>query len=116
MTEEDITIHSNAYERFIRNAFQCYHGEHGADSGTIKFLLIEDNGKQFLVNSYDKQLKQVKGDLIKAIDKFLARKPTETERLHLEQMKLEVTHAVEATELVQPIQDGLDATQRFQGF
>ena len=114
MTEQETYAHGSSYEFFIRRAFICDRGKHGAETAYLKFLLMSDLGKNFLSQPYKKQLAEVKGFLIKAIDKFLIRKPTESEKLFLEQMKISVNDSSKATELVQLINDGLENTMRYR--
>lgn len=114
MTEQETYTHGGSYEFFIRRAFNCDRGKHGAETAYLKYLLMSDLGKNFLSQPYEKQLTEVKGFLIKAIDKFLARKPTESEELFLDEMRKSVSKANKATELVQVINDGLENTMRYR--
>ena len=114
MTEQDTYSHGSSYEFFIRRAFNCDRGKHGAETAYLKFLLMSDLGKNFLSQPYGKQLAEVKGFLIKAIDKFLNRKPTDSEKLFLEKMRFSVENSTKATELVQLIEDGLENTMRYR--
>ena len=114
MTETETYTHGNSYEFFIRRAFNCDRGKHGAETGYLRFLLLSDLGQNYLSQSYEKQLAEVKQFLLKAIDKFLSRNPTETEKVFLEQMKNYVSNVAKATQLVQPIIDGLEMTMRYR--
>lgn len=114
MNEQDTYMHGSFYEIFIRRAFNCDRGKHGAETAYLKYLLMSDLGKNFLSQPYEKQLTEVKGFLVKAIDKFLTRKPTESEKLFLEQMRISVNNSNRATELVQFINDGLENTMRYR--
>ncbi|MCR9015335.1 hypothetical protein [Aquiflexum gelatinilyticum] len=114
MTEQETYMHGNSYEFFIRRAFNCERGKHGAETAYFKFLLMADIGKNFLSKPYEKQFKDVKGYIIKAIDKFLQRKPTSDEQIFLASMRARVESAENATDLVNPIIEGLHATQRYR--
>lgn len=114
MTEQETYSHGSSYEFFIRRAFNCDRGKHGAETAYLKYLLMSDLGKNFLSQPYEKQLTEVKEYLIKAIDKFLIRKPTESEKLFLEKMRESVNNSSKATELVQLINDGLENTMRYR--
>lgn len=103
------------YEIFIRRAFKCERGKHGAETALLQYLLEADAGRNSLINSYSKQFEKVKTYLIKAIDKFLSRKPTEQELNGLIQMKHQVMNAYSASALVSIIRQGLDLTQRYRG-
>jgi hypothetical protein len=84
-----------------------------ADTAYFKFLLLADMGDNFLAQPYDKQFAGAKKYLIKAIDKFLSRKPTEDEKETLLQIKDSIDQARNATELVPLIISGLNNTKRF---
>lgn len=114
MTEQETYSHGSSYEFFIRRAFNCDRGKHGAETAYLKYLLMSDLGKNFLSQPYEKQFTEVKGFIIKAIDKFLTRKPTEIEKTFLEQMKMSINKSNKATELVQLINDGLENTMRYR--
>ena len=115
MTEQDAYLHGFIYESFIRRAFKCDIGQHGASVGVLKFLLLADMGmgSNYSIDPYEKQLGEAKTFLIKAIDKFLKRKPTQAEQLFLEKMKELVRNATIATDLVTTIKVGLQNTERF---
>lgn len=102
------------YEIFIRRAFKCERGKHGAETALFQYLLEADAGRNSLTGSYSKQFEKVKAYLVKAIDKFLSRKPTEQELNGLLLLKQQVTNAYSASDLVGVIRYGLDLTQRFR--
>lgn len=114
MTEIDAYGHGSSYEIFIRRAFNCDLGQHGAENSYFKFLLMADLGKNYLSKPYNKQLEQVKSYLVKAIDKYLKRKPTQTESAFLEDMKGNVLDAHLASDIVPFIEAGLEVTRRYK--
>ncbi|MDP1816822.1 MAG: hypothetical protein Q8K92_20385 [Leadbetterella sp.] len=114
MTEPETYMHGNSYEHFIRRAFNCERGKHGAETSYLKYLLMADLGKNHLSQPYNKQLLEVKTYLIKAVDKLLTRKPTESEKTFLLKMRTEVENSGDATSLVPIIKSGLDNTIRYR--
>lgn len=114
MTESEAYMHGNSYEFFIRRAFNCDRGKHGAETSYFKFLLLAEMGKNYLSQPYNKQLSEVKIYLIKAVDKFLTRKPTTSEKSFLIEMRSEIEDANDATTLVPIIKSGLENTIRYR--
>jgi hypothetical protein len=102
------------YEIFIRRAFKCERGKHGAETSLLRFLLEADGGNNNLSGPYSKQFEKVKSYLTKAIDKFISRKPTNEELKGLIQLKEEVLDAPNASALVSIIRYGLDLTHRYR--
>ena len=113
MTHQDAYSHGSMYEIFIRRAFKCERREHGSSGELLEHLLNTDLGKNSLAQSYDKQLNQVKNYLTKAVEKFLKRKPTDTERLFLDQMIIAISSITLATDLVDILNNGLNQTSRY---
>ncbi len=114
MTSGETYMHGNRYEYFIRRAFNCDRGSHGAETSLFKFLLEYELGRDSLGQPYSKQLEQVKNYLEKAVDKFLQRKPTPTEKSELENLKLKINEADSSMELVDLLKKGMDITIRYR--
>ena len=93
-------MHGNSYEYFIRRAFNCERGSHGAETSLFKFLLEYELGKDSLGQPYSKQLKQVITYLDKAIEKFLKRRPTINEKSELELLRQKINNSSSAMELI----------------
>ena len=104
----------NFYEFFIRRAFKCERGLHGAETTTFKILLDAEYGNLPSLKDYDKRLEKVKGYLVKAVQKFLKRKPTPNEKEGLEQLELQVQNARSASELARLIDRGINITMRYR--
>lgn len=102
------------YEIFIRRAFKCERGKHGAETALLQSLLEADAGRNNLMTPYTKQFEKVKTHLMKSIDKFLSRKPTENEYNGLVQMRNQVMNAHSASALIHVIEFGLNLTQRYR--
>lgn len=114
MTQQDAYMYGTSYEFFITRAFGCDRFKHGATNALLEFLLIADLGKNYLSKPYEKQLNEVKNYLQKAIQKYLKRKPTDTERAFLEKMSIDIELANTASDLVPLIENGLEATIRYR--
>ncbi|GAB2798555.1 hypothetical protein GCM10027275_50120 [Rhabdobacter roseus] len=104
----------NDYEFFIRRAFKCERGKHGAETQTFKILLDAEYGSSDTPKDYDKRLEKVKGYLAKAVAKFLSRKPTQAEKEGLERMAPRIQRAGSAAELSKFLEFGLDLTIRYR--
>jgi hypothetical protein len=113
MTEQDTYSHGFDYETYIRRAFNCERGKHGAETGYLRFLLMADIGKNYLAKPYQKQFSEVKNYLLKATEKFLKRTSIVLEIKQLEKIRDAFIQANSASELVPIITEGLEKTERF---
>ena len=107
---------STCYETFIRRAFKCGYNEHNSKNSYFQNLIETEMGSSSTkhLGSYDKQLKEIKKNIDKAIDKFLKSKPTQTEAVELEEMKLNLVSAYSTSEIKELLEKGIDDTQRFR--
>lgn len=72
------------YEIFVRRAFKCDRSKHHADVGYLKVLLDHERGHWDLKpKAFDKQFKEVKNAMYKAIQKFKKLKLTGEESAEL---------------------------------
>lgn len=104
------------YQIFIRRAFKCERGKNGAESAYMKNLIDAEQGKDWVrhLSPDDVQFEKVQEYIDKALDKFLTMKLNDQERATLEMLKDRLTFARRANELVQIVDVGLEATQRFK--
>lgn len=68
------------YELFIRSAFGCKRGEHGAEVAYFQNLLETEEGKNYVRIPYPKQLSTIKGYLEKAFQRISKLELPEEER------------------------------------
>ena len=69
-----------------------------------------------LVGSYDKQFEKISNYILKALDKYLKMKMTDDEKAALENLKIRLSKAKSAYDLVRITDDGLEVTKRFKGY
>lgn len=104
------------YEIFIRRAHKCDRGmKNGAEVGFVRNLIDSENEESFTKHlpKFDKQLENVRKYLLKAIDKFLSRKPTEDEKTSLISLREDVENASTSSEIVSIVENGLEITHRY---
>jgi hypothetical protein len=104
------------YEMFIRRAHKCDRGmKHGADVAFLGHLIDTENQEPIaeFLPKFDKQFEPVKKYILKAIDKFLSRKPTEDEKNSLVSLREDTENASTSSEIVSIVENGLEITQRY---
>lgn len=113
---ENSYVEAMCYEHFIRRAFGCDYDEHQSKNAYFKTLIDTERGANLtsLVGSYDKQLKQIKKNVEKAIHKYLKSKPNDTERMELNNMLTELSHLYSTKEIKAFLERGLRITERFK--
>lgn len=109
-------VEAMCYEHFIRRAFKCDYNEHQSKNSYFKNLIDTERGANLtsLVGSYDKQLKQIKKNVEKAIQKYLKSKPNDTERMELNSMLAELPKLSTTSEIKLFLEKGLRVTDRFK--
>ena len=104
------------YEIFIRRAHKCERGmRNGAEVAFVRNLIDCENNESFTKHlpKFDKQLEEVRKYILKAIDKFLSRKPTEDEQSGLLSLRDDTENASTSSEIVSIIDTGLELTHRY---
>jgi hypothetical protein len=104
------------YETFIRRAFKCDYNEHQSKNAFLQNLINTERGADLrsTVGSYDKQLKEVKKNIEKAILKFLKSKPTIEEKIGLEKMQTKLQSLYSTNEILSLLDEGLEITKRYK--
>ncbi|MCE7058153.1 hypothetical protein LZF95_25950 [Algoriphagus sp. AGSA1] len=104
------------YEFFIRRAFNCGYNEHQSKNAYFKNLIDTERGADLrsTVGSYDKQLKEIKKNIEKAILKFLKSKPTIEEKAGLEKMLTQLPFLYSTNEILSLLEFGLEITNRYK--
>jgi hemerythrin superfamily protein len=104
------------YEFFITRAIKCGYNEHQAKNAYLQNLINTERGADLrsTVGNYDKQLKEVKKNIEKAILKFLKSKPTVSEKVGLEKMLSMLTSVYSTREILSLLEEGLEITKRYK--
>jgi hypothetical protein len=102
------------YEVFIRRAFKCQTWQHGAHVGHLKILLDYEIGEFRGKLNYEKNFLRTQNYILKAIEKFLKRKPTPEEAIALRELLLLLSQSTNAFQLYEVVEKGLDITQRYR--
>jgi hypothetical protein len=113
MTEQETNTHAMKYEVFIRKAFNCDRGKHGAEKGYLQFLLMADLGKNQLVKPYEKQFSEVKNYLLRAIDQFRKNKLTPEQLKALEDLAISINTANTATDIIESLSEAITCTNNY---
>lgn len=104
------------YETFIRRAFKCGYNEHQSKNAYLQNLINTERGADLrsTVGSYDKQLKEVKKNIEKAILKFLKSKPIPIEKSGLEKMMSNLASVNSTGEIISLLDELLEITKRYK--
>jgi len=104
------------YEHFIRRAFNCGYNEHQSKNAYLQNLIDTERGADLrsTVGSYEKQLKEIKKNIEKAILKFLKSKPTIEEKTGLEKMLTQLQSLYSTNEILSLLDEGLEITKRYK--
>ncbi|WP_144607487.1 hypothetical protein [Algoriphagus algorifonticola] len=113
---ENSYVMAMPYETFIRRAFNCGYNEHQSKNAYFKNLIDTERGADLrsTVGSYDKQLKEIKKNIEKAILKFLKSKPTLEEKIGLEKMQTKLHSLYSTNEILSLLDEGLEITKRYK--
>lgn len=114
---QNFYVDSMPYEWFMRRALRDI-TKTGVKNAYMQNLMWAEIGSSNVshLGSYDKQLKQVKGYLNKAIDKYLKHKLTPEEKEQFLIIRQELETAYSTKELMQIINKGVELTERFKNF
>ena len=104
------------YEFSITRAFKCDYNKHQSKNAYLQNLIDTERGADLrsTVGSYDKQLKEVKKNIEKAILKFLKSKPTPIEKAGLEKMLTQIPTLYSTNEILSLLGFGLEITKRYK--
>ena len=107
---------SACYDLFLERAFKNDYSKHQSITGIFRILVETERGTDFTstAGSYDKQLARIKKNIEKAINKFLKSKPTEVERIGLNQMIEELPQLYQTKDIRNLLDRGLIITERFK--
>lgn len=115
MTSGEAYAKGSFYEFFIRRAFKCERGKHGAETALLQIIIQHEIGISPLKpKDYEKRLQDVKNHLYKAIEKFIKSKPNPTEKEELVNLIEKLDYARTGLELSYIVDSGLEITKRYR--
>lgn len=115
MTSGEAYAKGSYYEFFIRRAFKCERGKHGAETALLQIVIHQEIGVSVLnPKDYEKRLQEVKNYIKKAIEKFMNSKPTPTENTQLIELNDKLSYANNGLSLSDIVAEGLEITKRYR--
>ena len=115
MTSGEAYAKGSFYEFFIRRAFKCERGKHGAETALLQIVIEHEVGLNILkAKDYEKRLQDVKNYLKKTIEKFIKSRPTPIEKQELTKLIEKLDYADSGHSLSDIVTEGLEITKRYR--